>query len=307
MNSNQDASISQVWFKNRRAKCRMQQQQQNQNSHTGPTGKRGRASKALKQQQSDQQQLHSSANSPPPPVVTNIATPNGQQQPPTPHSQQNQLQQQQSDSDEMGKGSYIRTTSSPLLYPKMYSMKHESMSPNSSSPPGSSQNSSSVGEVSPSSHGYGNMVTGVPTDGNGGSSSPTSAASAAAAAAAAAAASGPTGGALMDAHNYGSFPWHAPLADFHNGCVQRSSPMGYSSYKNSYPTQSYAAAAAAAASPYYGNMSDYFSPSHHPHHAHHQFTHHTQMGSPYHQNFANARAAAECMESYGVSEKYQVL
>ena len=173
------------------------------------------------------------------------------------------------------------------IYPKLYIK--QSVSP-TSSPPGSSQHSSSLGDGSPShiSTGYGSI--------GGHSQGQLS----------------PSSANVMDHHNYGSvtsatasFPWHAPLSDFHNGCVQRSSPMTYSPYKNgSCYTQSY------AANPYYTNMSDYFTPNH-PHNQHH-FPHH-QMTNPYaisgshtQHNFVN-RTPTECMDSYGATEKYQVL
>ncbi|CAL8110868.1 unnamed protein product [Orchesella dallaii] len=191
-------------------------------------------------------------------------------------------------------------------------IKKQSTSPTSSSPPGSSQHSS-MGEGSPShlSTGYGNSTGGA---GNGhghygivsghngsqtGHFSPTS---------------------VMDHHNFGSitsatasFPWHTPISEYPPGStVQRTSPMGYASYKNGscYPS-SYATAAAAATS-FYPNMAvDYLNGTHH----HHQFAaaaaHNAQMTNHYaisaahsQQHFANARTAAECMDGY---EKYQVL
>jgi len=175
------------------------------------------------------------------------------------------------------KGSYIKQSNSPVT--------------TTSSPPGSSQNSSRD-DGSPTHMSSGGIYGGHSQHGQ---LSPQT---------------------FMDPHNYGSvasatanFPWHSTMtaAEFHNGCVQRASPMTYpTTYKGAHPCypQTYASA------PYY----DYFSQSHHhPHHAH-QFGHH-QMTNPYtisgshpsaQHNFSG-RSAVECTDIYGNPEKYQVL
>lgn len=192
-------------------------------------------------------------------------------------------------------------------------IKKQSTSPTSSSPPGSSSQHSSLGDGSPShlSTGYG---TTVGTAGNGhnhygivnghngsqtGHFSPTS---------------------VMDHHNFGSitsatasFPWHTPISEYPPGStVQRTSPMGYASYKNGscYPS-SYATAAATS---FYPNMTvDYLNSSHAAAAHHHQFAaaaaHNAQMTNHYaisaahsQQHFANAKT--EYMDGY---EKYQAL
>ncbi|ODN04968.1 Homeobox protein OTX1 [Orchesella cincta] len=334
-----------VWFKNRRAKARQQSQHQQTTGTTGTPGKRGRVAKSIKCSPSPQPGALGASGAPPPNISGST---HSQQNNPSGNNGSNVNSGSNNPNGTSGVTSngggngtapslgHHMTTSNPGSGDSLHSIKQEpgqdplspsspygnggsgvagvyikkqSTSPTSSSPPGSSQHSS-LGEGSPShlSTGYGSSASGnghghygIVSGHNGsqtGHFSPTS---------------------VMDHHNFGSitsatasFPWHTPISEYPPGStVQRTSPMGYASYKNGscYPS-SYATAAAAATS-FYPNMAvDYLNSNHH-----HQFAaaaaHNAQMTNHYaisaahsQQHFANARTAAECMDGY---EKYQVL